>query len=264
MKAMHSAPPEKAWRLGKGPFIFSGIPPVCNGMVELINLSDEKVKVRSLPALSKKGTAPSGFLDEAQVGVTLAPQSRVRVAACFDIDPHTPGGTYNTTLSCGKQKEEVVVHVFNDPGLELDPERIFLRGAAGEKLSHMLVIRNTGNVVFSLPDVSLIWLEEQDWVGRTLVYTLRESSKSDNHEDFLNRTLREFQSEMIPSTRVMLETKSSTIHPGEVAEVQLTLTLPEELKKGRTYFGFIKMPGRRLWFEIECNGVPKSAKRRQK
>jgi hypothetical protein len=158
----------------------------------------------------------------------------------------------------------VVVRVFNSPGIELDPDRIFIRGSSGDKVSHMLVIRNTGNIVFSLPDVSLIWLEEQDWVGRSLVYTLRESSKSDNYEDFFNRTLKKFQSEMIPSTRVMLESKSSTIHPGDVAEVQLTLTLPEELKKGRTYFGFIKMPGRRLWFEIECNGVHKSGKRRQK
>ena len=264
MKAMYSAPPGKAWRLGKGPFIFSGMPPACTGELELINTSEEKVKVRAIPAIHKKEDPAAGVLSEVQLGASIAPRGRVRVPAHFRLDPCTPAGTYKTTLSCGKQREAVIVHVFENNTYKVDPQRLFLFGSGGETISRMLVIRNTGNVTFSLPDVSMVWLEERDWVGRTLVYTLRESPNSEGHQKYLDRVMGELRSTMIPATRVFLDSTPQKIKPGDVAQILLKLTLPKELKKGRTYLGFIKMPSRRFWLEIECIGARKTDKRRRK
>lgn len=263
MKGMHSAPPEKAWHLGEGPFIFSGIPPACSGELELINTSDQKVKVRTIPAVHKEGPV-AGVLGEVQLAASIAPHSRVRVPAHFRLDPRTPPGTYKTSLSCGKQREATVVHVHENNGFKVDPRRIFLHGSAGDVLSRMLVIRNTGNVAFSVPDVSMVWLEEQDWLGRTVVYALRESPKSEGHQQFFDRVLEELRSTMVPATRVLFESKQSEIKPGDMAQVLLKLTLPKELKKGRTYLGFIKIPTRRLWLEIECNRMLETDERRPK
>lgn len=263
MKAMHSAPPEKAWKLGKGPFIFSGFPPHCAGNLEIINISDEKVKIKAIPAFKNEDPVYEHF-KEVRVAVSLEPRTHVRVPAFFDIQPDTPSGTYRTSLSCGKQQVEAIIHVFDKYSYILSPPRIFLRGSAGETLTHPLIITNTGNVSFSLPEVGLIWFEEQDWVGRTFVYALRESPKGGGYENYLDRVMGEFQSEMIPSTRIHVECKPWEINSGVVAQASLTVTIPKEFKKGRTYLGFIKIPGRRLWFEVECIGSINSEKRRQK
>jgi len=109
----------------------------------------------------------------------------------------------------------------------------------------------------------LVWLEEQDWVGRTLVDTLRKSPDKETHQAFLDRLLDEFRKSALPPVRVALKYEDPELRPGDTRVVQLELTLPlERLNKGRTYRGFIKLMGKRLWLEVVCNGSPKSTKRR--
>src|SRR5262245_40717618 len=126
----HSAPPGEAWRLGQGPFIFSGVPPMCVGELDLVNQSDEKVRVRTIPVVGHKDQAVSNLgLAELKVGARLGPRGRTRARAFFLLDPYTPPGTYTAELSCGSQNEPVIVHVWEKLGLKLDPSVIRLRGA---------------------------------------------------------------------------------------------------------------------------------------
>ena len=109
----HTAPPGDAWRLGKGPFIFSGVPPLCVGAIDLINESDEKVRVRRIPVVGHKNEALSSLgLDELRVTTPLPPRRRTRARALFRVEPYTPPGTYTADLSCGRQYETVIVHVW--------------------------------------------------------------------------------------------------------------------------------------------------------
>jgi len=260
---MHSAPPEKAWRLGKGPFIFSGTPPACTGSLELENITDQKVKIRAIPAVSDKKEHTGNIFTEARLVASIKPRTSIKVPAHFQIRQDTPSGIYKSSLSCGKQREEVIIHVFDNYNYTIEPDRIFMRGSAGATLSQSAIITNTGNVTIELPEVSVIWFEEQDWIGRTFVYALRESTEGEGYQKFLDRVMGEFRSEMIASTRVKVDSKPGEIKPGMIAQVLLTVMLPKELKKGRTYVGFMKIPGRRLWFEIECIGAINSEKRRK-
>ena len=97
----YTAPPGAAWRLGKGPFLFSGTPPICSGELDLINDSDEKVKVRAIAVAGPKerSTASPG-LTEVRLAARLAPHGRTRVSAHFEVDPGTPPGRYAVELIC--------------------------------------------------------------------------------------------------------------------------------------------------------------------
>ncbi len=65
----------EAWRLDRGPFIFSGVPPMCVGDVDLINDSDEKVKVKAISVVGDEVRAlGSTGLSELRIGARLAPQ----------------------------------------------------------------------------------------------------------------------------------------------------------------------------------------------
>ena len=127
----YTAPPEEAWRLGQGPFIFSGVPPMCTGDIELVNDSDQKVKVRAIPVVGRDKVATLGA-GELRVAASLAPHERKRVPAHFVLEPYTPPGSYTVDLCCGDQRETAVVHVFEKLGVQVEPDVIRVRGAGGD------------------------------------------------------------------------------------------------------------------------------------
>jgi hypothetical protein len=259
----YTAPPGEAWRLGRGPFIFGGVPPICVGDLELINASDEKIKVRTIPVVGNEDSAVSSLgLTELKVGVRLAPRNRTRARAHFLLAPHTPPGTYTAELSCGGQREPVVVHVRENRSLRIDPEEIRLRGAAGDVLTTLMVITNDGNVTETMRDLALVFLEERNWVGRSLVQALRDTKADEGHQTFLDRLLRELRVTMARPTRVNIRGGASELRPGETREIEIETELPDELIKGRTYFGQTPFMSGELFFEVECNGAKNSAKRR--
>ena len=259
----YTAPPGDAWRLGRGPFIFSGVPPVCAGDLELFNDSDEKVKVRAIRVVGHEDQAVATLgLGELRVGARLTPHDRTRARAHFLLDPHTPPGTYRANLSCGSQLEPVVVHVFEKLALGVEPDVIQLRGAGGDVLTALVVITNRGNVTETLRDRALVFLEERNWVGRSMVYALRETKAEEGYQPYLHRLVTELRATIARPARVTLRGEVSEVHPGVTLEVRLEITLPDELSKGRTYVGSTPFMSSELFFEVECNGARKSTKRR--
>lgn len=259
----HSAPPGDAWRLGKGPFIFGGVPPICTGDLDLINASDDKVKVRKIPVVGYKDSAASKYgLAEVMVGVGLAPKESTRARAHFVLDPHTPPGTYTADLSCGSQRERVVIHVWEKPNLLINPDEIRLRGAGGDVLKTLILIANEGNIAETMRDIALVFLEERNWVGRSLVHALRETEAKEGHQVYLDRLTREMRATLVRPARVTCRSDFSELRPGETREIELETELPAELIKGRTYFGQTPFMSGELFFEVECNGAQNSTKRR--
>ena len=263
-----TAATESAWQLGKGPFIFIGMPPICRGEIELKNKSDRKIKIRGITTTDHaSGSMAARGFGEVKIRTRLAPLAQALRPAHFSIDQHTPPGTYRTKIVTGKQREPAVIHVLENPDFRVTPSRIVTKGGSGDQLEHVLVIHNHGNVTHTLHDIGMVWLEEEDWVGRTFVYTLRESpDKTEGHQPFLDRVMGEFHKSMIPPVRVRLRYDDKEIKPGDTREVFLSMVLPDGLKKGRTYFGFIKLMGKRLWVEVRCTRSPKprEATRRKK
>ena len=250
------------WRLGKGPFIFIGSPPFCQGEIELENPTDEKVKVRALPTTgSKDKDRIVRGLDELTIKTRLTPHMRSSLPAHFSIDGHTPPGTYETEIVSGGQRVPAIVHVLENLDFEIAPTHVVWQGGGGDRLTQVLVLRNHGNVSHTLHTTGMVWLEEQDWVGRTFVYTLREAAeRAEGHQAFLDQVLEQFNKSMVHTVKVALSYDDTTFKPGDNRQVTLDLTLPDSLKKGRTYYGFIKLLGKRVWIEVRCSGSGKPSK----
>jgi hypothetical protein len=178
------------------------------------------------------------------------------------LDPYAPPGSYTVALSCGDQRETAVLHVFEKLGVEVQPDVIRLRGAGGDVLETLLVITNRGNVTETLRDLALVFLEEQNWVGRSLVYALRETKAEEGHQSYLDRVVREMKGTLAHPARVTLRGDISEIQPGDRREVRAEIKLPDELMKGRTYEGSAAFMSTELFFEVDCNGSSNSNKRR--
>lgn len=258
----HTAPPGAAWRLGKGPFLFSGTPPICSGELDLINDSDEKVKVRAIPVGGpKERSAASPGLTQVRLAARLAPHGSARVPAHVELDPGTPAGRYAVELICADQREPAVVHVFERPAVEVEPRPIRLQGVGGESHGAQVILRNHGNVVETIPKLVLVFLEEQNWIGRSLVQTLQQVEKEDT-QSYLDRVLSELKGSVARPARVEVQGEATPLTPGESREIEIEITLPAQLIKGRSYTGSTRFMSGTLGFDVICNGSGSSTKRR--
>jgi hypothetical protein len=261
-----TAPRDDQWRLGPGPFLFSGVPPMCMGSVDLINDSDEKIRIRRIPVVGyehEDDAVRRLGLSELRVAALLAPQHRTRARAFFRLDPSTPPGTYEASLSRGEQSERIVVHVWEKHGVRVDPGEIRLRGAADQVVRTSVVATNEGNVTETLRDVALVFLEERDWVGRSAVVAMRDTKDEEGHTAYLDRVLHELKNSLVRPMRINLHFETPNLEPGETRQIALELTLPSELRKGRTYFGSTKFASTKLIFKVDCNGAGGSTRSAQ-
>jgi len=281
MKAAYTGEPGRDWQIAKGPFEFVGRPGECVGEITFTNPTDDKIKIRrlKLDAISdKKRKNPTLEGAELAMQLRLQPRSAHKTHARLELPPATPPGVYEVHCCCGDQTELIRIQVLASPALAINPTHIKLRGASGDNLNCQVRIDNPGNIPMQTMDAGMIWLREQNWIGRTLVYSLREAADDENYEHFANRLLHDFKQSMIPPASVRLtsmqsgSTKKDSIQraskqegllaPGEFMNKNLALIAPPGLEKGRTYLGFVKINMTRIWLELFCNGSPNSTKRR--
>lgn len=280
----NTSPPGEGWRVTSERLVLRGVPPRLKGDVALVNDSDEKLRVRTLavrPATvtgddaspyaetgagARPGAVrlrPSALAPHAslQLGVRLAPRDATRVRASLTIDPHTPPGRYVIDAE-GFAAGGVELEVLERMAVELSPSRLELRGAPGEALDATLVACNRGNVPVAVPGVALVHLEERYWMGRSLVYTLREAGRDTTHQAFLDRLLGELKATDTRPMTVEVREGGTTLDPGHSITLHLRMQLPEELHKGRDYVRSISFMHARLFVAVTCDAAADSTKRR--
>lgn len=267
--------PEGALRLGDGPVLFSGTPPVLRGEVAVVNTSVHDLKVRGIataapaaPARAAKATAHAAatapaIIGEVRMTAKLAPGAAARVPARLRVDPFTAAGRYATVLEVDGRQVEAVVQVFERDSVRIEPRPVFVRGVAGETLTQPMILTNLGNVSHTVPAGGLVHLGEKDWLGRSLVYALRETDIDHDHNHYLDQLFREVRSTLPAPARFTTKAAGDgALPPGATVEVELQLTIPEALVKGRTYVGRTTFLGAGLGFKVDCIGTAKTVKRR--
>lgn len=258
MKTPYTGAPGTDWQLAEGTYAFSGTPGQCVGELVFVNHSDNKLKVRSLdietPARHRKNCHPLGPT-RITLGARVAPRSEARFGGVLQLPLDTPPGHYQGSVVCGEQRTAIDVEVLPYRDMLIEPNHLRMQGDCGETVKARLTIRNLGNVPIELGDVGMIWFREHAWIGRTLVYSLRELEADETFEQFSTRVLHNFQRDMVAPARVVLEPKNiDALAPGQVIQRTLKLKLPAGIKKGRSYLGFIKINEARIWLEIFCTG----------
>jgi hypothetical protein len=257
-----TAPPGEDWRLGSGPFVFSGRPPMLVGDVELINTSEDIVKVRAIETAASRETVEAlPDLGVLRLVARIAPGASTRARGHFLVDPLTPPGTYTAELDVAGKREQAVIKVLKDPKVEISPQRLRLAGAAGETVAEQVVVHNRGNVPQTVPEHGELCLAERDWIVRSLASALRESPEDEGHGPFLDRLVRQLRDTRARTVDLRIEGGRAELAPGELRELRIVLELPEGLPAGRTYFGRFPFLGRILLFEVSSEGAPTRKRR---
>lgn len=249
------------WRIGTDELVFSGAPPLLTGEVELVNDSDEKVVPKDLQAHFDQD---QGIHVDLRVPVRLAPHSRMRVRAQCVVERETPPGTYRGSVRHGHEQTPTTVHVFERNATTVRPTVLHFAGAPGEHIEQHVFLTNNGNVTHTLSKRGVVFFEEANWVGRSLVFALREIAAEDGVQRYLDRVVKELVGSMASMTTVTIGAPHPTLKPGSTMEVKLAFDLPEQLTKGRTYGTWLNVAGAHITFELLCNGSANSTLRRPK
>jgi hypothetical protein len=261
MKGPYSGEPGVDWHLSKESGVFYGPPSECLGQLTFINTSCSKIKIRCLnteEATRKRKDCHSLKPSQINLYARIAPNSKSKVIAELQLPHDTAPGQYQASVVYGKEKYPIDITIIEHHEALITPSHSRLRGVSGDKVSCKLTITNFGNVAFELGDVGMVWLREYDWIGRTFVYSLRETSEEDSYEDFANKLLHNFHKDNIPPARIQFKPeKVISIAAGDSLVRTLILTLPPGLKKGRRYLGFIKINENKIWLEVYCTGGQK-------
>jgi hypothetical protein len=252
---------ETTWRIGTAELVFTGAPPLLTGEVELINEGDEKVVPKHLEAHFDRD---QGIHADLRVPVRIAPHSRMRVRAQCVVDRETPPGTYHGSVRHGPHQTPATVHVYERDATSVHPARLRFAGSPGEHIELHVSLTNHGNVTHTLSKHGVIFFEEANWVGRSLVFALRETGAEDGIQRYLDRVVKELVESMASTTAVTIAAPKPTLAPGSTEQITLTFDLPERLTKGRTYGTWLTIAGTTITFELLCNGSAKSTIRRTK
>jgi hypothetical protein len=246
-------------RIGEKPLVFSGTPPLLNGDVELINDSDQKIAPKGLDT---EFGPEHGIHADLRIPGRLAARSRTRVRAQFIVDRDTRPGTYEGTVRAGSQTAPATVHVYERKAAGIAPTVLQFAGAPGDHVELHASLTNNGNAPQALPKNGVVFFEETNWVGRSLVFALRDASAGEGMQRYLDRVLHELVHTMASTTTVTINAPQRTIEPGSTFQLRLAFTLPDRLTKGRTYSAWLPLAGTRVTFELQCNGAANSTLRR--
>lgn len=238
-----------------------GRPPFLVGVLDVANDTDRRV---SLGRHEQSLRAEDGAVVRARLHFVgrAHPNARTRVPVHLFVDAATPPGLYRTEVDVGGTRHPVEVRVLPSQGVDVTPNVVRMHAAAGAPIESELVAYNCGNVEHVLAKHAVVFFEESHWVGRALVFALREADPSEGAQRYLDRVLHELLTTMGPTTTLHLDAPVPTLPPGAATVVRLSATLPAELAKGRTYVATFALAGSDVRIEIDVNGAANSTKRR--
>lgn len=192
----------------------------------------------------------------------LPATGQARLRTQIVVDRGLPPGVYPAVITGPHGQYRAELHVFIRRAILATPSPILLCGAEGDEVHATLFLENRGNVPAAVHENALVFFEEVDWTGRSLVFAMREASPEEGHQAYLDRVFKELRSTMVHKTRVAIEAAAETLHPGESHQVKLSMTLPAGLHKGRNYAAFLDIAGTRIRLDLACDGTQISKTRR--
>jgi hypothetical protein len=244
------------------PALLIGAPPLITGTIDVVNETAESARIPRARVVLDPGGGGTGVPGALRVQGRALPGMRSRLDVYLTVEAGTPPGTYHTELDALGAKRPVDVRVLEHVDVRVTPSSIQVRAAAGEAIAADLVVTNHGNVEQTLPRAAVVFFEESAWLGRSLVFALRDTGADEGWQRYGDHLVHELRTTMAETTAVQLTAPVASLPPGGETLVHLAATLPGSLAKGRTYLAFFSFAGTHVEIEAIVNGAANSTKRR--
>jgi hypothetical protein len=248
-------PARKEWMSGDALF-FCGQPPFCLGQIDIRNHSAERLKIKRLPISGLDLQTWRGTeLNEVRVFARLEPGESQTLPAQLLVHPQTKPGTYSGSVRYGETERRVVVEVLESWNLTVAPNRLSLKIRHGEPLSRTVLIRNIGNMPYTLRRANFLPLFQNGGV-HTSIFEALKAGGPEGYEKVLDEFMRRMSEKEMESAKIRISSERPVIEPGSSVEAELEITLPAELKRNHLYLGHVSFENAELVIDLEVlNGT---------
>ena len=243
--------PVRKERMPDDELFFCGQPPFCVGQIDIRNHTVERLKIKRLPIAGLdlqtwRGTA----LNELEVFARLEPGETQTLPAQLLVHPQTKPGTYSGSVRYGETERRVIVEVLESWNLTVAPNRLSLKVRYGERLSRTVLIRNIGNMPYTLRRANFLPLFQKGGL-HTSIFEALKAGGPEGYEKVLDEFMRRMSEKEVESAKIRIISEQSVIEPGSSAQAELEITLPAELKKNHLYLGHVSFENAELAIDLE-------------
>jgi len=232
MSTEQNAPPTASQALSiAGPedicLRFSGPPDNLTGSIPLVNTGSERQRVRGFAVQSDSLTGPARMpLNQVPFFARLDQGEQASVETTISINPQTPPGTYDFTLTIGGRTVPAKAHVTEVVDLRVDPVTVTILAGAATSYTRTFIVENAGNV--SLPggtECEAPLFSTMD-LASALVVGLHKSDRK-SAETMTRAFLNEWAD--LQAGTVVMKRKAITLKPGQKIPVDIEFVLPADL-----------------------------------
>jgi len=221
------------------PITLAGPPDALSGRVELHNPGDAKVVLRQAALTDASGLLGPRPVHPTLQPVVLRPAQGRSVPLTVALDPATPPGEYRCELDLAGSSRSAILHVTERFELDVSPEVIVVENRPREVQAKKLVVRNLGNVPFSVGDVGEVMLDDETIWCRALrsgglAWSEREGA---GLEDLFVSIFQAGQKEEAHAGNLLVRNVTGDVEvaPGRTVSLDLEITVPERLHGNSRY-----------------------------
>jgi hypothetical protein len=246
--------------------VLCGPPRALRGPVMLANDTDAEVFVQQVPVKTDgKGAAPAPLAaPHLMVRARLQPRQVRAHQILLTLDPHTPPGTYESTITVADAEKPVRLIVQPKRVVSITPESLDLTGTEpGTTHQAQVLFANGGNVDVAVPSVRHNTALDMDLICRNVSFAVRDHGGK-GMMPMLDALARGVRDDMANWVDIKVAEAGQVVRPGESVLLHVSLSLPDDIKPDRHYRGEVRIYDRLLTYTITPSPVPSRRKRRDK
>jgi len=240
------------------PLVFAGPPRQLTGRVELHNRSEVDVVLRDAVVRDPEKAFSMRPLRQSISPLVLKPYEERRLPLTLVIDPTTPAGEYRAELELAGQCRAVVLHVTELVDLTVRPQSLVVLNRQGQPQRRRIVVANEGNVEFAIGRIGDVDLEDDFPANRPARVIVEPPNKAGKQEvDKPIVVLLKIAREGAYLEAAMSVGKvgdEMSLAPGEIAPIDVDITVQKELRANSRYRGRVPFGTRDLEILVVPSG----------
>lgn len=243
------------------PLVLAGPPKALTGQIELDNTGDVVVVLRDAGLRDPSGVLSAKFARQSfSSALVVRAHEKRRAPLTVTLDQTTPPGLYHAEIDLAGGTRPVVLHVSEVFDLTVRPHSIVVLNQPGLPQLKRIVVTNEGNVAFEVGDLGDVDIEDDMISERAARLALQPwtAITGEKLEAPVLALLKVAPEDAYREGGLAVHTLGAgvTIAPGDVAVIDLEITLQVDLPANSRYRGRAPLLTRDLEFVVVSAGRP--------
>jgi len=242
------------------PLVLIGPPKELTGRVELYNPGNVNVVIREAGLNDPRGVLIGQPFHHALPPLVLHPDQGRSLPLSVAVDKKTPPGVYHVDLVLAGRSRSAVLNVTEVFDLTVQPQSIVVLNRPGLAQRKQLIVTNEGNVAFAIGDIGDVDLKDDMIWDRTARVAVEQwgDRANENIEELIVAVIRIAREDAYRTGILSVHNLSGKVEvmPGEMANIDLEITLREELPHNSRYRGLTPILTKDLEIIVVSSGGP--------